>query len=159
MSMRSAIKKQRRKNLHEMRMNKRKRRSIVDYSAQNMRLYQERLEQEQNKPTRVLVYVRLVMEEFTPNWFDKRVEELSAEVADEIDRAIHNALIQRIVEHPEEVEDLMTKYNTTSKEYRYFMFALSEVVEQNTRSLTEKESAVYDDWINSQAEETGERLF
>jgi hypothetical protein len=99
------------------------------------------------------------MKEFTPNLFDKRVEELSAEVADEIDKAIHNALIQRIVEHPEEVEDLMTKYNTTSKEYRYLMFALSEVVEQNTRSLTDKESAVYDEWINSQAEETGERLF
>lgn len=91
--------------------------------------------------------------------FDKKVNELTAAVEDEIDKEIHNALIQRIVEHPEEVEDLMTKYNTTSKEYRYLMFALSEVVEQNTRNLTEKESAVYDDWINSQAEKTGERLF
>lgn len=91
--------------------------------------------------------------------FDKKVNELTTAVEDEIDKEIHNALIQRIVEHPEEVEDLMTKYNKTSKEYRYLMFALSEVVEQNTRSLTEKESAVYDDWINSQAEKTGERLF
>ena len=61
MSIRCAIKKQRRRNLRELRhgsMNKRKRRCLVDYSAQNMRLYQERLEQEQNKPKRVLVYVR-----------------------------------------------------------------------------------------------------
>lgn len=91
--------------------------------------------------------------------FDKKVNELTAAVEEEIDKAIHNALIQRIVDHPEEVEDLMTKYNTTSKEYRYLMFALSEVVEQNTRSLTEKESAVYDDWLNAEAEDTGERLF
>ena len=91
--------------------------------------------------------------------FDKKVNELTAAVMDEIDKEIHNALIKRIVEHPEEVEDLMTKYNTTSKEYRYLMFALSEVVEQNTRSLTEKESAIYDDWLNAEAEKTGERLF
>lgn len=58
MSIRSVIKRQRRRNLREMRMNKRKRRCLVDYSEQNMRLYQERLEQEQNKPKRVLVYVR-----------------------------------------------------------------------------------------------------
>ena len=56
MSIRSVMRKQRRRNLREM--NKRKRRSLVDYSMQNMRLYQERLEREQNKPTRILVYVR-----------------------------------------------------------------------------------------------------
>lgn len=41
MSIRSVMKKQRRRNLREMRyggMNKRKRRCLVDYSAQNMRL-------------------------------------------------------------------------------------------------------------------------
>ena len=91
--------------------------------------------------------------------FDKKVNELTAAVEYEIDKEIHNALIKRIVEHPEEVESLMTKYNTTSKEYRYLMSALNEVVEQNTRSLTEKESAVYDEWLNSQAEKTEERLF
>lgn len=56
MPIRSVMRKQRKRNLRKM--NKRKRRCLVDYSEQNMRLYQERLEQEQNKPKRVLVYVR-----------------------------------------------------------------------------------------------------
>lgn len=61
MSIRSVMKKQRKRDLREMRyggMNKRKRRCLVDYSVQNMRLYNERLEQERKKPTRVIVYVR-----------------------------------------------------------------------------------------------------
>lgn len=61
MSIRSVMKKQRRRNLREMRyggMNKRKRRCLVDYSVQNMRLYQESLERKRKKPIIVVIYER-----------------------------------------------------------------------------------------------------
>lgn len=61
MSLRSVMKKQRKRNLREMRyggINKRKRRSLVNYSEQNMRLYNERLEQERKKPILVVIYER-----------------------------------------------------------------------------------------------------
>ena len=62
----------------------------------------------------------------------------------------------------EKCEHIKSKRELTNNEYYVYQLALrkeSAYNELEGRSLTEEESEVYDSWINSQAENTGERLF
>ena len=62
----------------------------------------------------------------------------------------------------EKCEHIKSKRELTNNEYYVYQLALrkeSAYTELEGRSLTEEESAVYDDWLNAEAEDTGERLF
>lgn len=62
----------------------------------------------------------------------------------------------------EKCEHIKSKRELTNNEYYVYQLALrkeSAYKELEGRSLTEEESDIYDDWLNAEADDTGERLF
>lgn len=62
----------------------------------------------------------------------------------------------------EKCEHIKSKRELTNNEYYVYQLALrkeSAYKELEGRSLTEEESAIYDEWLNAEADDTGERLF